>query len=169
MKGIQVTIGLGSNLDEPLQQIKTALASLAELDDCQLLAQSPIYKCKAMTLPQAQQQPDYMNAVALLETRLSAQKLLAQLQAIENQQGRERNERWGARTLDLDILTYGDAQINEADLHIPHVGIAQRNFVLYPLQAMMGEAFVIPGKGSIGDLIKRCTIDGFADDLVKCE
>lgn len=161
MSGIQVTIGLGSNLDEPVKQIQAALASIAALEDCELVAQSPLYKSKAMIPEEASQsQPDYINAAALLETRLDARALLTQLHAIENQQGRVRKERWGARTLDLDILTFGEQQINEPDLQIPHVGITERNFVLVPLQAMMGDAFVIPGVGELIDLLKQCPADG---------
>jgi len=173
MSGIQVTIGLGSNLDEPVKQIQTALASIAVLEGCELVAQSPLYKSAAMLIEgtlegvpegvlqdKSQNQPDYINAVALLETSLGVRALLTQLHAIENQQGRVRKERWGARTLDLDILTFGEQQITEPDLQIPHVGIAERNFVLVPLQAMMGDAFVIPGVGELIDLLKQCPADG---------
>jgi 2-amino-4-hydroxy-6-hydroxymethyldihydropteridine diphosphokinase len=156
MSGVKVTIGLGSNLANPVEQIQTALKLLATMKASRLLAQSPLYKSQAMLLDGAPAQPDYINAVALLETRLSPRELLQQLHAIEQQQGRERNERWGARTLDLDILTYGDEQIDEPDLQIPHAGIAERNFVLVPLQAMMGDSFEIPGKGNIAELVKQC-------------
>ena len=120
-----------------------------------------LYKSRPLTSPLAPpSQPDYINAVVLLETSLDARALLTQLQAIEAQQGRVRKERWGARTLDLDILTYGEQQITEPDLQIPHTGITERNFVLVPLQAMMGDAFIIPGKGKLADLVKQCPTNG---------
>ena len=160
MSKVQVTIGLGSNLDNPRNQIKQALQHLAKLPASQLLKQSPLYKSRAMALEGAATQPDYVNAVVLLETSLSAPELLVQLHNIENQQGRVREERWGARTLDLDILTYGDEVIEEPDLQVPHVGIVKRNFVLYPLQDMMGDDFMIAGRGTVSELVKQCSTAG---------
>jgi 2-amino-4-hydroxy-6-hydroxymethyldihydropteridine diphosphokinase len=160
MSKLQAIIGLGSNLENPVMQIKQAFEMLGKVPGCQLLAKSPLYKSKAMLMDDAHPQPDYINAVALLETELSAHELLSQLHSIENQQGRVRTERWGARTLDLDILTYGEQQINEPDLQVPHVGITERNFVLYPLQAMMGDEFVIPGKDNVAALVKQCPAEG---------
>lgn len=160
MSSVQVAIGLGSNLDNPVSQIERALKALTELQGCRLLKQSPLYKSRAMVMEGAVEQPDYINAVALLETDLPAHELLLQLQAIENQQGRIRKERWGERTLDLDMLTYGDELINEPDLQVPHAGISKRNFVLLPLRAMMGDAFVIPGEGTVGELVKQCSVNG---------
>lgn len=160
MSLVQVTIGLGSNLDEPVEQIQQALQHLANLPGSQLLSQSPLYKSTAMVLEGAKAQPDYINAVALLETSLSAHELLSKLHDIEHQQGRVREERWGARTLDLDILTYGDEVIDRPDLQVPHIGIAERNFVLVPLQAMMGDDFNIPGNGTVAELVKQCSATG---------
>lgn len=157
---IQVIIGLGSNQDDPVEQLKQAFKKLAQLPGSQLLKQSPLYKSKAMILEGAGQQPDYINAVALLETPSSANTLLQQLHDIEHQQGRVREERWGPRTLDLDILVYGEEIINEPGLQVPHVGITERSFVLVPLQAMMGEEFIIPGKGTVAELVKQCSTDG---------
>jgi 2-amino-4-hydroxy-6-hydroxymethyldihydropteridine diphosphokinase len=147
-------------MDNPVEQVRLALKSLSQLRDSQLLDQSPLYKCKAMVMEGAEDQPDYINAVALLETQLSANTLLQQLHDIEHQHGRIREERWGPRTLDLDILIYGDEQINEPDLQVPHAGITERNFVLVPLQDMMGGEFVIPGKGTVADLVNQCSADG---------
>lgn len=169
MSRVQVIIGLGSNLDNPVQQIRQAINSLKQLQHGQLLAVSPIYKSKAMLAEGADQQPDYINAVALLETGLSARQLLAACQQLENQQGRVRQQRWGPRTLDLDILTYGDECINETDLAIPHPGITQRNFVLFPLQDMMGEDFIIPGQGKLSELVKSCSADGLQKLTEKTE
>jgi 2-amino-4-hydroxy-6-hydroxymethyldihydropteridine diphosphokinase len=106
-----------------------------------------------------QDQPDYVNAVAALKTGLSAIELLKQLQAIENQQGRVRKQHWGARTVDLDILLYGQQSINTIDLVIPHAGIADRAFVLYPLQEIAPE-LDIPGHGALFELIKSCPAKG---------
>ena len=160
MSKVQAVIGLGSNLNDPVNQVQAALELLAQIPDCRLLNQSPLYKSKAMVLEGAAEQPDYINAVALLETSLSAHELLSQLHSIEQRQGRVREERWGARTLDLDIITYGNEVIDEPDLQVPHTGITERNFVLYPLQAMMGEDFIIPGKGKVAELVKQCTAEG---------
>ena len=160
MSKVRAVIGLGSNLDNPVAQVKQALNSLSQLPGSQLLDHSPLYKSKAMVLPSSGEQPDYINAVALLETQLSARTLLQCLHDIEHQQGRVREARWGARTLDLDILTYGDEQIDEPDLQVPHAGIAERNFVLVPLQDMMGGDFGIPGKGTVAELVKQCSAEG---------
>lgn len=160
MSKVQVVIGLGSNMDNPVERVRQALKSLSQLPGSQLLDQSPLYKSKAMVMEGAEDQPDYINAVALLETQLSANALLQQLHEIEHQHGRIREERWGPRTLDLDILIYGDEQINEPDLQVPHVGITERNFVLVPLQDMMGSEFIIPGKGMVADLVNQCSADG---------
>lgn len=160
MNKVRVVIGLGSNLDNPVEQVKQALKNLSQLPVSQLLDQSPLYKSKAMVLKGAGEQPDYINAVALLETQLSASTLLQRLHDIEHQQGRVRETRWGARTLDLDILVYGDEQIDQPDLQVPHVGITERNFVLVPLQDMMGGDFVVPGKGTVAELVKQCSAEG---------
>jgi 2-amino-4-hydroxy-6-hydroxymethyldihydropteridine diphosphokinase len=105
-------------------------------------------------------QPDYINAVAELETRWPAPALLALLQDIENQQGRTRGRvQWGPRTLDLDLLIYGQARIEEAHLTVPHPGIALRPFVLYPL-AEIAPSLTIPGLGALEDLLRRCPPQG---------
>jgi 2-amino-4-hydroxy-6-hydroxymethyldihydropteridine diphosphokinase len=123
-------IGLGSNLDEPSRQLQRALAALGELEGCRLGRVSPFYGNPALG-PGAQ--PDYVNAVAELFTELDAHALLASLQAVEAAQGRVRAERWGARTLDLDLLLYGAETIDSATLQVPHPRLRERNFVLYPL------------------------------------
>jgi len=105
-------------------------------------------------------QPAYINAVARLETQLSVTALLDALQAIEAQHGRVRSgERWGPRTLDLDILLYGDAQIDTPRLRVPHPGLAERNFVLQPL-AEIAPMLEIPGLGALRDLVMRCVVAG---------
>jgi 2-amino-4-hydroxy-6-hydroxymethyldihydropteridine diphosphokinase len=129
-------IGLGSNLDEPLAQLRRALNALNALEHCRLGAVSPFYGNPAVG-PGAQ--PDYINAVAELFTTLDADALLAHLQAIETAQGRVRSERWGARTLDLDLLLYGAETIATDMLQVPHPRIRERNFVLYPLHDIAPE------------------------------
>jgi 2-amino-4-hydroxy-6-hydroxymethyldihydropteridine diphosphokinase len=149
-------IGLGSNLQNPASQLQQALQALAAIPACRLLSHSSLYGSAPMG---PQDQPDYVNAVAALKTSLTAEQLLDQLQGIENHQGRVRKERWGARTLDLDLLLFGDQIINTERLVVPHVGIAERSFVLYPLQEI-APGLVIPGMGALKDLVKRCPMTG---------
>lgn len=152
----QVYIGLGSNLDNPEQQLASALLNLNDIKKCQLIKDSGLYKSPPMG---PKDQPDYLNAVALIETSLDVETLLDQLQAIENNHGRVRNRHWGERTLDLDILLYGTEIIKTERLTVPHAGLTEREFVLYPLQKINSELHV-PGKGSITDLIKACPVTG---------
>ena len=148
-------IGLGSNLDEPRQQLVTALAALRALPQSQVLADSGLFQSKAMTLADDDEpQPDYLNAVVKLETALAPLALLDALQSIESSQGRVRDRRWGARTLDLDILMYDELQYSDERLTLPHPGIAQRDFVLYPLQKIDNE-ITIPGQGNLNQLIEN--------------
>jgi 2-amino-4-hydroxy-6-hydroxymethyldihydropteridine diphosphokinase len=125
-------IGLGSNLNNPLQQVRSAIQQLADEPAVNLHAVSRFYTSQPMG---PQDQPDYVNAVIALNTSLAAPDLLQILFKIEWQHGRERHQqiRWGARTLDLDLLLYGDTQLHTPDLQIPHPGICQRAFVLLPL------------------------------------
>jgi 2-amino-4-hydroxy-6-hydroxymethyldihydropteridine diphosphokinase len=151
-------IGLGSNLQQPIEQVKRALQQLAKIPHTSLLAASPLYR--SVPLGPADQ-PDYINAVAALATRLSALELLDVLQAIEKQQGRVREgERWGPRTLDLDLLLYGDLQIQTERLTVPHPGLGERNFVLYPLYNIAGEDLLIPGLDTLGHLLQACPRQG---------
>ena len=107
--GIKVYIGLGSNLDEPLVQLQQAIEALRGISGCQLLSTSAFYRSQPMG---PQDQPDYLNAVASMTTSLSPEALLDTLQAIELNQGRVRDVRWGPRTLDLDLLLYGSEVID---------------------------------------------------------
>lgn len=153
---VQVYIGLGSNLDKPEQQISSALKKLNEIKDSHLIKDSGLFKSPPMG---PKDQPDYLNAAALIETTLDAETLLDCLQLIENNHGRVRNRHWGERTLDLDILLYGNEIINTERLTVPHVGLTQREFVLYPLQRI-NDQLNVPGKGNIMDLIKACPVSG---------
>jgi len=153
MNKIIVYIGLGSNLATPAIQIESARSAISVLESVQELAFSSLYQSPPMG---PQDQPDYVNAVMAIKTELSAIRLLRALQKIELDQGRVRkDERWGARTLDLDILLYGQQVINQPNLIIPHYGIAERAFVLYPLQEIAPE-MTIPNKGKIVDLVHQC-------------
>ena len=150
-------IGLGSNLAEPATQIKSARYAVDAIEGVQELAFSSLYH----SLPMGpQDQPDYVNAVMCVTTELSPLNFLYSLQKIENDQGRLRKgEQWGPRTLDLDVLMYGDQEINVPDLIVPHKGLDERSFVLYPLFEIAPQLFV-PGKGSIIDLIAKCPLSG---------
>lgn len=149
----QAFIGLGSNLEEPSQQISTAISELEQLSQCKNLTCSHWYQSKAIG-PEGQ--PDYINAAVRLETSLDPQALLQQLQTIENNHGRQRTIRWGARTLDLDLLLYGDRQIDEPNLTIPHPEIMNRDFVLYPLYDLAPE-LELPNGQKISSLIEKMT------------
>jgi 2-amino-4-hydroxy-6-hydroxymethyldihydropteridine diphosphokinase len=152
-----VYIGLGSNLALPKKQIQDACASLATLPDTALIKCSSLYKSQPMG---PQDQPDYVNAVALIETALSSESLLQHTQLIENQQGRIRKaSRWGPRTLDLDMLLFGEQQINNEHLTVPHSGMKQREFVLYPLFEIAPD-LILPCGVKLADLIMACPING---------
>lgn len=158
---MRVFIGLGSNLDDPAAQLESALQALDALPESQLIQRSSLYKSPPMG---PQDQPDYINAVAEIDTTLSAHELLAQLQALELAHGRTRRRHWGERTLDLDILLYEQLQIADETLTIPHPGIAVRPFVLYPL-AELAPNLCVPGRGNIAELCLQCP----ADQLEKME
>ena len=133
---ITAYIALGSNLNHPAQQLLKALQALQQLPDTQLLACSSWYQNPAIG---PGKQPDYLNGVVKIETRLNPNDLLAELQNIELQQGRVRSERWGARPLDLDIVLYGDLVLDTEELTIPHPRMWERNFVLVPLAEIAPE------------------------------
>ena len=150
---VQVFIGLGSNLEDPIRHIRQAREDIAQLVDVTEVAFSPLYKSSPVG---PQDQPDYVNAVMQIQTSLPATALLAKLQNIENAHGRLRSIRWGARTLDLDILLYADQTIMQADLQVPHREMARRAFVLYPLADIANPALMIPGIGSLQALLAAC-------------
>ena len=153
---IRCFIGLGSNLDEPLQQIERALDALAGLDGSALGAVSPFYRNPAIG---PGEQPDFINAVVELETSLTPLALLAHLQRIENSQGRVRNVRWGARTLDLDLLLYGDRIVALPELQVPHPRLRERNFVLYPLHDI-APTLMLPDDTPLTTLLDCCSAHG---------
>lgn len=157
---IPAYIGLGSNLQEPIRQLRVALGAIARLPSSQLVRVSSAYRSPAVG---PGEQPDYLNAVLRLDTALQPAELLRALQAIEHSRGRVRTVRWGPRSLDLDILLYGDRQIATPALTIPHPGLQSRNFVLYPLAEICGPNLVLPDGKELGTLISRCP----RGDLVK--
>ena len=154
---IEVYIGLGSNLALPEEQLQAACVSLAALPDSELIRCSSLYRSQPMG---PQDQPDYVNAVALITTLLSPDTLLQQTQLIENQQGRIRKtDRWGPRTLDLDMLLFGKQQINNDYLTVPHCGMKQREFVLYPLFEIAPD-LILPCGDKLSELVEKCPKNG---------
>lgn len=157
--GVMAFIGLGSNLSDPVEQIKTAKASINKSDGILEWAFSSLYRSVPMG---PANQPGYVNAVMAVETTLSARDLLRVMQKIENSQGRVRGaERWGARTLDLDLLLYGQDIIETEELTVPHYGLTERAFVLYPL-AEISPNLTVPNKGALDELLKCCPRDGLS-------
>ena len=149
-------IGLGSNLDEPAEQLRSALQALDVLADTRLAAASALYTSDSL-LPG---QPRYPNAVAAIDTRLAPLDLLDALQAIENDQGRVRQERWGPRTLDLDMLLFGDQLIDVPRLKVPHYHMHARPFVLYPLAELVDADFRLADGRSLQQLLQDCPFVG---------
>jgi len=149
----QAWIALGSNLGDPPAQLRHAIDAVRALDGVSVTAVSSFYRTDPVGPPG---QPDFCNAVAGIETRLAPEALLARLQAIERTAGRERSERWGPRTLDLDLLFYDDAVIDAPDLQVPHPRLAERAFVLVPL-AEVAPGADVPGHGRVADL--RAAVD----------
>lgn len=144
-------VGLGSNLDGPGQRVEAALAGLAQLPDSMLIARSRLWHSPPMG-PVAQ--PDYVNAAAGLLTRLAAPALLAALKSLERELGREPPVvRWGPRVIDLDLLVLGDEQRDEPGLRLPHPGLHERDFVLYPLAEFAPQLWV-PGRGRVDRLLQ---------------
>jgi 2-amino-4-hydroxy-6-hydroxymethyldihydropteridine diphosphokinase len=124
-------IALGSNLAAPLEQVNAAVAALTEIPNSRIVAVSSFYRTPPLG---PQDQPDYLNAAVALETGLTAEALLDNTQRIELQQGRERKaERWGPRTLDLDIMLFGEQVIDSERLTVPHYDMKNRGFMLWPL------------------------------------
>ena len=137
---VRAAIGLGSNLGDRARHITEAVASLSELGS--FVGMSALYETAPVGGPE---QGAFFNAVALIDTELPAASLLQECLRIEQEHGRERRERWGPRTLDLDILLYGDVAIEEPDLTIPHPRLAERRFVLEPLLEVWPDATLPDG------------------------
>jgi 2-amino-4-hydroxy-6-hydroxymethyldihydropteridine diphosphokinase len=158
-------IGIGSNLAEPQNQVQQAIEELGDLPQSVCPHHSSLYRSAPLVLEKGalekggmdkgQDQPDYINAVAELETGLSPLDLLHELQQLEALHNRIRTERWGPRTLDLDILLYDTRIIESPELTVPHPGLYERNFVLYPL-AEIAPDLDVPGAGLLSELLGNC-------------
>jgi 2-amino-4-hydroxy-6-hydroxymethyldihydropteridine diphosphokinase len=144
-------VGLGSNLDHPVEQVRRAFEALDRLALTRLVARSPLYRSDPVGPPG---QSDYINAVAHLRTGLGPLELLDALQLIESRQGRVRGERWGPRTLDLDLLLFGDEVIDTPRLTVPHPRLVERAFVLLPLKDVAAE-MIVPGLDSVSALAQQ--------------
>ncbi|MDO6824005.1 2-amino-4-hydroxy-6-hydroxymethyldihydropteridine diphosphokinase [Marinobacter sp. 1_MG-2023] len=145
-------IGLGSNLKDPAAQLAMAVAELSALPDTTLVAQSPFYASSPVG---PQDQPDFVNGAVWLSTGLAPHTLLDQLQAIEHAHGRERLKRWGPRTLDLDLLVFGNLVLNDNRLTVPHLELPNRDFVLQPLLDLKPD-LALPDGTSIATLREQC-------------
>lgn len=155
-------VGLGSNLDDPHHQLQRAFVALGNLPDTSMTARSSLYRSAPLGYAD---QPDFVNAVARIETALSPRSLLKSLLDIEHEHGRERTFRNAPRTLDLDILLYDDLRMHEHGLTIPHSQMHLRAFVLQPLLEIAPDAN-IPGFGSALHALHQCndqTLERLAD------
>jgi 2-amino-4-hydroxy-6-hydroxymethyldihydropteridine diphosphokinase len=146
-------VAIGSNLDDPVRQVREAFERLAAIAATRLVARSRLYATKPLG---PQDQPDFINAAAGLVTRLSARQLLDALLEVERTMGRHRAGRWGPRIIDLDLIWQVGPPIAEPDLCVPHPGVSARNFVLYPL-ADIAPTMRIPGMGTVLEM--RRSID----------
>ena len=148
-----VFIGLGSNIGDSAAIVEQAIAALGRIRDCQLRRRSSLYRSAALG---DQPQDDYINAVAWIDTRLQPLALLLELQSIEYAyyRNRDQQQRWAPRTLDLDIILFGDRCIEDSHLVVPHPEFAARRFVLEPMYEIDGDRF-IPGYGSLSYLIEH--------------
>jgi 2-amino-4-hydroxy-6-hydroxymethyldihydropteridine diphosphokinase len=141
-------VGIGSNQDDPPRQVERAITALRDLPGTALNGRSSLYRSAPFG---PVEQPDYVNAVAQLETELEIPEFFRHLQAIEDLHGRRRGVRWGPRVIDLDLLVFADEVLRTASLIVPHPGIAERNFVLLPLQEIAPD-LIIPGLGRVADI-----------------
>jgi 2-amino-4-hydroxy-6-hydroxymethyldihydropteridine diphosphokinase len=145
-------VGLGSNLGEPAAQLRRALAALPGLPRTRLILTSSLFGSRPLG---PVEQPDYANAVAGMLTQLPAEEFFEALRALEGALGREPPRvRWGPRLIDLDLLLFGGRQLESPGLTLPHPGIVQRNFVLYPLQ-QVAPGLYVPGCGWVNELAAR--------------
>lgn len=151
---VTAVVALGANLGDRAATIAQALAELRRLPLVEDVVASTPIESVALTLDGPDEsEPAYLNAVALVRTRLDASVLLGLLHAIEARHGRERRERWGARTLDLDLIAYGELTSDDERLKLPHPRAAERDFVLAPWLEVDPDA-VLPGRGRVADLLQ---------------
>lgn len=149
----RIWVALGSNLGDRVGHLTQGFQDIIDLPDCSNLVRSSMYETSPMG---PSEQPDYLNAVCAFDCNLAPLALLNELKLIERRHGRvETTQRWSARPLDLDILLYAEQLINLPELTIPHVGIAHRSFVLWPM-AELDDQLQIPGLGVVAELMKHC-------------
>jgi 2-amino-4-hydroxy-6-hydroxymethyldihydropteridine diphosphokinase len=160
---MKATISLGSNLGDRLQYLQNALNSINDMTGTQVHSVSPVFETDPVGGPE---QGEYLNAVAVVKTVLSPEQFLAATQQIELEQNRERNERWGPRTLDIDLLAMDSEVRSTPDLELPHPRAHERAFVLLPW-SLLDPDFVIPGKSSVAQLLEGLEVNGirFRNDL----
>jgi 2-amino-4-hydroxy-6-hydroxymethyldihydropteridine diphosphokinase len=151
-------VGIGSNLESPRDRVLEAFERMAALPATRLALRSQLYLARPMG---PQDQPDFVNAAAGLLTQLTARDLLNGLLGIERNMGRDRQERWGPRVIDLDLLWMVDSALEEPGLTVPHPGVSMRNFVLYPL-ADIAPTIKIPRVGKVLDLKRDAGGDGIS-------
>ena len=148
----KAVLALGSNLGDRRASIVQAIARIAKTPRIRVTKYSPIFESKALTLAGIDtSKPEYLNTVIEIKTALKPEELLLALQAIENRLGRLRKERWGDRTIDIDIITYGQHSLNSRSLVIPHPEAANRSFVIVPWY-VMDQSAKLPGIGRIEKL-----------------
>jgi 2-amino-4-hydroxy-6-hydroxymethyldihydropteridine diphosphokinase len=158
MTAVRAYIALGGNLGDPAAQVRAGFAALAVLPNTKLIAQSSLYRSAPVGYAD---QPDFINAVATIETGLRPRELLDALLAIESGHGRVRDFPNAPRTLDLDLLLYDELKMHEDGLTIPHPRMHERAFVLAPL-AEIAPNCVIPGRGSVSDVLRTIDAGGVA-------
>lgn len=153
---VSAFVALGSNLDDPRVQVERGFAALAALSDTSLRARSRVFRTPPWGVPD---QPDFVNAVAWLETALSPRALLDALLRLETRAGRVRDVRNGPRVLDLDLLLHGDTAMDEPGLVLPHPRLHERAFVLLPLADLAPDLEIV-GRGRVADLLARVDVAG---------
>lgn len=151
MSAVTAYVALGSNLENPSRQLRSGLEALAALPGTRLVRVSSLYRSAPVGYAD---QPDFVNAVAAIKTSLSPRELLDALLAIERRHGRVRDFPNAPRTLDLDIVAYGDRVVDEPGLAIPHPRMQERAFVVVPLAEIVPDA-LIPGRGVVRDLVEN--------------
>jgi 2-amino-4-hydroxy-6-hydroxymethyldihydropteridine diphosphokinase len=151
-------VGIGSNLQSPRDRVLEAIERMSALEATRVVLRSQLYLTRPMG---PQDQPDFVNAAVGLLTQFAARDLLTELLGIERSMGRDRQERWGPRVIDLDLLWMVDSAIDEPGLTVPHPGVSTRNFVLYPL-ADIAPTIKIPRVGLVLDLKRDAGGDGIS-------
>ncbi|MFN7182702.1 MAG: 2-amino-4-hydroxy-6-hydroxymethyldihydropteridine diphosphokinase [Thermomonas haemolytica] len=158
---VRACIGIGANLGDPVAAVRGALDALDAIPGCRLVAASRLYRTPAWG---RLDQPDFVNAAAVLETALAPRALLEALLAVERRAGRERGgeqaaRRWGPRVLDLDLLLYGEQVVDEPGLRVPHPHLYERAFALVPLAEIAADA-PFPGHGRVGEALRGVDVTG---------